>query len=64
LIGEHGESGKRPLDNKLKDDFQRGKYVTYLTEVNFQVGCYSFLADIGLRAVPVCGVNTFTCLII
>ena len=30
LIGEHGESGKRPLDNKLKDDFQRGKYVFHI----------------------------------
>jgi PLAT/LH2 domain len=27
IIGEHGESGKRKLDNLLKDDFERGKYV-------------------------------------
>lgn len=25
LIGEYGESGKRNLDNKLKNDFERGK---------------------------------------
>lgn len=31
LFGENGESGKQKLDNLLKDDFRRGKFVFQFT---------------------------------
>lgn len=30
MIGEHGESGRKELNNMFSDDFERGKYEDHL----------------------------------